>query len=194
MEFICVWNKPFARFLDKAVKVSTPDSSLEHPSSWRGEHIPLLLPSEMFAPCPSHKPWRHPECSFQVGELLEEHSESPRRLYFPLSPSSSSRAYLQLPALPPACVWEPACHGLAASKRGERTAAGPTGKAPSPCAALPGPAIGRLQGFPVLSCRAAARPRHLFLRGPGRAPAAPAGPSGNRPGPERAGQGGGEER
>lgn len=39
------------------MKVSTPDSSLEHPSSWRGEHIPLLLPSELFAPCPFHKPW-----------------------------------------------------------------------------------------------------------------------------------------
>lgn len=60
------------------------------------------------------------------------------------------RAYLQLPALPPACVWEPARHKFPASEG--RIMAGPTGRLSRHAPARPGripPAAGVQSG----SCR-----------------------------------------
>lgn len=153
------------------MSILPPRLSLEAGGS---QHIALLLSAELLGPCPSHKPrLGTPSVPFQVGEVLEEHSEAPWP-YFPLSPQQQG--------------WVAA--GAAAAAAGElisssqhfpRRACGSRratafqhqGGEPRPgqqegslaVRRMPGPAIGRLQGFPVPSARAAARPRHLFLRG-----------------------------
>lgn len=152
----------------------TPALSILHPGEESTFPCSCLVSCLLPALSTNHG-WRHSECPFQVGELLEEHSESPRRLYFPLSPSSSSRAYLQLPALPPACVWEPACHGLAASKRGGRERRpGQQERLPRRVPHCPGPQsggcrdfpsfpAGRLRGRAISSCEARAERRQRPL-------------------------------
>lgn len=79
--------------------------------------------------------------------------------------SGSGRPYLGFPALPPACVWEPACHKLPA-------AAGPTGRLSRLVPERPGcvpPAAGLQSGscrdFPLLPSISSSRPQEAVSGG-----------------------------
>lgn len=164
------------------MSILPPRLSLEAGGS---QHIPLLLSTELLGPCPSHKPrLGTPSVPFQVGEVLEEHGESPRRLglisHFHRGGGAGWQPeQQQQESLSPAPSTSPGVRVGAgvprpSSMRGENHGRA-NRKAPSPCAACPGlqsggcrdfPSLppGRLQGRAISSCEA------------GEASAAPAGP------------------
>lgn len=106
--------------LGRGLKISRPEPSPEHsspcvtPAAWGSPPCSFAPLQHIAGPCPSRKPGLETlRVPFQFGRL-------PGLLGFVSHfhhGGGSGRPYLHLPALPPVCVWEPACHKLPAAAR-----------------------------------------------------------------------------
>lgn len=166
---ICIPVFGQAGRLGRGVKSLNISASFLHASPWRlmvRSTFPCSCPVSSLIPAlPINHSWRHPvsrpgrkdpKSSQRVSQALL--ALFPTFTAAPCGSRGASRAYLHLPALPPAC------HSLPASG-GERNPAGPTGKLPHggrhgrgcnrAAAGISRPfRPGRLRGRAISSCEA----------------------------------------